>query len=556
MTLSMRPAGSLGLLIECEDLKEVLHTYAALCAAQESHTLHAEQIVPAATTVFVGFHDTAERTGFEAEFSEVLATYLADENAGTAPEESPLVEIPITYNGEDLEYVAQTTHLSIEEVTRRHQAQEYTVAFTGFSPGFAYLVGGDPALHVPRRDTPRTRIPEGSVALAGEFTGIYPRSSPGGWQIIGRTDQLLWDLSRTPPALLQPGSRVRFVEQTTRNQGETMSRRQTATTNLARVTDSDEAVLALTVIDSGLQTLIQDAGRPGYAHLGVGASGAADRIALAEANTLVGNDPGRAVLEIGQGKFSVRAERTLVIAITGAEREITVELRTGTVARDIATAFRIDAGQTLRLSAATSGVRSLLALRGGIDAPTVLGSSSGDTLADLGNRPLQPGDSIYIGDSPAALIAEAENKLPFGQRRELPKKGETLVLRAVPGPRDDWFDHGQLERFFRTTWLVTETGDRVGLRLDGPALLQAKHKRDMQLPSEGVALGAIQIAGDGQPAVFLADHPVTGGYPVIATVLDEDVDLASQVPPGAFITFRRTGDTGSNRSKMAKEHRE
>ncbi len=107
--------------------------------------------------------------------------------------------------------IAQLTGLGVDEVIRRHQRAEYVVAFVGFAPGFGYLVGGDPALRVPRRSTPRTRVPAGSVALAGEFTGVYPREGPGGWQLIGRTEAVLWDLDRQPPALLAPGTRVRFV---------------------------------------------------------------------------------------------------------------------------------------------------------------------------------------------------------------------------------------------------------------------------------------------------------------------------------------------------------
>lgn len=129
-----------------------------------------------------------------------------------ASESSALVQVPVRYDGADLPEIAQLTGMSEAEVVRTHLAGEYVVAFAGFAPGFAYIAGGDPRLQVPRRATPRTRVPAGSVALASEFTGIYPRQGPGGWQLLGHTDMVLWDLNRTPPALLTAGTRVRFIE--------------------------------------------------------------------------------------------------------------------------------------------------------------------------------------------------------------------------------------------------------------------------------------------------------------------------------------------------------
>lgn len=122
------------------------------------------------------------------------------------------VVIPVAYDGADLDEVARLTGLSRREVVAAHTGTSWRVAFGGFAPGFAYLVGGDPRLQVPRRDTPRTSVPAGSVALAGEFSGVYPRESPGGWQLVGRTDRVMWDVDREPPALLAPGATVRFVE--------------------------------------------------------------------------------------------------------------------------------------------------------------------------------------------------------------------------------------------------------------------------------------------------------------------------------------------------------
>ena len=201
--MKVRVAGERGLLVEVEDLATVHRLHAAL---RELDPPGVVELVPAYRTVLIvadpgqaeALDDLAARLpGLELPPAEAVA--------------GETVEIPVRYDGEDLPEVAGLTGLEPEEVVRRHTAPEYTVAFLGFSPGFPYLVGLDPALEVPRRDTPRTSIPAGSVALAGNQTGIYPSASPGGWQLIGHTDVALFDPARDPPALLAPGTRLRFT---------------------------------------------------------------------------------------------------------------------------------------------------------------------------------------------------------------------------------------------------------------------------------------------------------------------------------------------------------
>jgi len=199
----MLAAGHHGLLVECDDLDEVMALHRAVEASRPFGVI---DLVPAARTLLLTFDDTTTR-------ADLCATVArADVAEGVARTHQREVVIPVTYDGGDLDEVAELTGIPVDEVVRRHQAADHVVAFTGFAPGFAYIAGGDPTLHVPRRATPRTRVPTGSVALAGEFTGIYPREGPGGWQLIGRTDADLWDLQRDPPALLTPGTRVRFTE--------------------------------------------------------------------------------------------------------------------------------------------------------------------------------------------------------------------------------------------------------------------------------------------------------------------------------------------------------
>lgn len=201
--LHVLPCGDHAILVELADLEDVLALNAAL---RDHEPAGLVDVVPAAETLLIMFDPgvtSAERLTAD-------LAHLPDERP--AADEPPLVEIPVGYDGPDLDAVAAATGLSAAEVVRRHSGATYTVAFTGFAPGFAYLTGLDPQLVLPRRDNPRTRVPAGSVAIADRYSGVYPRSGPGGWHLLGHTDAVLWDLDRTPPAALLPGTRVRFTD--------------------------------------------------------------------------------------------------------------------------------------------------------------------------------------------------------------------------------------------------------------------------------------------------------------------------------------------------------
>jgi len=188
-------------LVEVGSTAEVRAAYRRLVALQAAGRLPGVvEMVPAARTVLV------EGEGLP-DLAELLSGLAAEPEAGPAS----TVEIPVTYDGPDLAEVAELAGLDRDEVVRRHAAADYTVAFCGFAPGFGYLTGLPSDLHVPRRATPRTAVAAGSVGIAGEFAGVYPRRSPGGWQLLGRTDAVLWDPDRNPPARLSPGTRVRFT---------------------------------------------------------------------------------------------------------------------------------------------------------------------------------------------------------------------------------------------------------------------------------------------------------------------------------------------------------
>ena len=192
-----------GVLVEVADLAQVI----ALGAALKADPLPGvTDVVPAARTVLLRLDPGADPFAIAAAVIEIPLAVEVGQSAGET------ITIPVHYDGEDLDDIAELTGLSPREVVRAHTEATWTVAFCGFAPGFGYMVGDDPRLKVPRRGEARTRVPKGSVALAGEFTGVYPRVSPGGWQLLGRTDAVTWDLERDPPGILRPGVRVRFEE--------------------------------------------------------------------------------------------------------------------------------------------------------------------------------------------------------------------------------------------------------------------------------------------------------------------------------------------------------
>lgn len=521
MKLTMRflPVSLNALLVELSSLEETLALSASLAAKPVRGIT---ETIPAARTILIRFQP--ERLSARA-LAGVIVTH--DLETPRAPSAN-LVEIPTHYDGEDLAEVARLTGLSVDEVIRRHTQSEFTVAFCGFAPGFAYLVGGDPALHVPRRQTPRTRIAPGSVALAGAFSGVYPRASPGGWQIIGATPLKMWDLARDPPALLQPGTRVRFTEIS----------RDSAAVAPDRMPDAPARAMegqpCFKVLGSTLPALFQDAGRPGLAKIGVSVSGAADQGALALANRAAGNPAGAAGLEITLGGFSFETTSRAVVAFAGAPCSLSVRKPSGIdVDAAYAKPIALEPGDVVTLGYPMRGVRTYLAVRGGFDVPPVLGSASRDTLAAIGPEPVVAGAALALRQPRKAAKTTRLPKAPAG---ELPRGGEIVVLDVVLGPRTDWFTTDALALLEEQLWAVTPRSSRVGIRLQGEQPLERKNAAE--LPSEATVKGAVQVPHDGQPVLFLADHPLTGGYPVIGAIADYHLDLAGQIPINAKVRFR------------------
>ncbi|HST17934.1 MAG TPA: biotin-dependent carboxyltransferase family protein [Gaiellaceae bacterium] len=262
------------------------------------------------------------------------------------------------------------------------------------------------------------------------------------------------------------------------------------------------------VVDPGPLATVQDHGRPGLAHLGVSGSGAADRRALDRGNSLVGNAAGAAALECTLAGPRLRFLAPAVVALTGVEER---------------GPFEAKAGDQLDIGSYARGVRLYVCVRGGIDVEPVLGSRSADLMSGIGPPPVRAGDVLRIGNQTGAP-AEPE---PYGIPAE-PR------LRVSPGPRADWFVAGALGALAASQWRVRPDSNRVGIRLDGPPLRWA---REGELESEGVVAGALQVPPSGLPILLGADHPTTGGYPVLAVVAADDLWLAGQLRPGDIVRF-------------------
>ncbi|MFF7633306.1 biotin-dependent carboxyltransferase family protein [Kitasatospora sp. NPDC008050] len=281
--------------------------------------------------------------------------------------------------------------------------------------------------------------------------------------------------------------------------------------------------MSLTMVRPGLLTTVQDLGRPGHAHLGVPRSGALDPSAHRLANLLVGNPEQAATLETTLLGCAVRVHRPVVAAVTGAPCAVRVDGRPAAWGAPL----RLGAGALLEAGAATRGLRSYLAFAGGIGTEPVLGSRATDLLSGLGPAPLAVEDVLPLGDGPTGPPPAAD-VVPWAA------PPERLVLPLRLGPREDWFTAAALTTLAASDYHVSPASNRIGLRLAGPVLERAVQR---ELPSEGMVLGAVQVPPDGRPVVFLADHPTTGGYPVIGVVPEGALAAVAQAPPGTPVRF-------------------
>ncbi len=506
-------------------------------------------IVPAYASVGV-FYTPEEILTRQGELPwRVVGEWIERHLEGKAPKASWAVRggrshvVPVCYGGEsgpDLEAVAKATKLSAAEVVKLHAGATYQVAAVGFTPGFPYLWGMPEKLAVERRGTPRVRVPAGSVGIGGGQTGIYPRETPGGWHVIGRTTLDLFNPLRTAaPALFAAGDTVKFkaVEKLEAPVGAKASGR-TGSAPARRG-------VGMEVIKPGTLTTVQDLGRTGLGAQGVGRGGALDPWAAVVANLAVGNAPEAPVLECTYVGPVLRFTAATVIAVSGAEVNA---VRGG---RPIL----VKAGETVDFSAFARGARLYIAVAGGVRAEKVLGGAGTLVGAGFGGfegRALREGDRIACG-------GRADGRTPAGETWHLappvlPRaKRETVEVRLVPGP--DWArifkrmgPGGAVRAVEARRFQLSSKSDRMGLRLTGeqPFLVPGGG----ETWSRPVVPGTVQLPPDGMPIVLMGEGQTIGGYAQLGQVASLDLAKLAQARPGAEIVFRVTDLTTAQHARM------
>jgi len=436
-----------------------------------------------------------------------------------------VIPIPTVYGGAygpDLAGVAAEAGLSESQVVELHTGHEYRVYMLGFFPGFPYMGTLPPPLRVARLASPRTRVPVRSVAIAGQQTGVYPTESPGGWRLIGRTPVRIYDPSRERPFLLDAGDRVRYVA--------------ISAAQYERRAPADESAPPpipsarpdLVVEHGGLMTTVQDLGRPGYRHFGVPQSGAMDPLALHVTNLVLGNSPDAAGLEFTFPGPRLIAVRRTTVALGGADLAPAVNGRPV----PLWSACVLGEGDVLSFAAPRAGQWGYLVVPGGLDVPVELGSRATYVRGGLGGY---GGRRFRAGDCLAALRRAPASSLRVPPS-QAPRTGGDAEVRVVLGPQDGYFTDDAVEAFLGEGYRLSLEVDRAGYRLDGPRL---PHRAAVELLSDGILPGAIQVPAGGQPIVIMPDGPTTGGYPKIAAVVRPDLRALAQLRRGETLRFRR-----------------
>lgn len=432
------------------------------------------------------------------------------------------VRIPVRYGGEqgpDLERLARGLGASPREFARLHQGASYRVAFIGFAPGFPYLTGLPEPLRSPRLSSPRPRVPSGSVGIGGEYTGVYPSSTPGGWNLIGNAPIRLFDPNApkaAPPSLLLPGDRVAFEE----IGEEEFARLRVQLDEKRPPAPAPVGSPVLRLLSAGLCTSVQGPARHGLASSGVPSGGAMDPAALRRGNRALKNRPEAAALEVTLQGPQLEFLEPARICISGSEADAALN------GRPISIGQVVDAGRGDRLAIGSlrGGVRAYLCISGGFADPAALG----EPLHRLGR-----GDALYLAElgeaAPSAIEPSDDPEI------RLPAAGSQM-LRVVLGPQADRFSDAGQAAFFSNEYRVSPQSDRRGVRLEGPPVELCG---PADIAPEGTAAGAIQVPSNGLPIILGPDRPVTGGYAKIATVIGADLTRVAQARPGTPIRFRR-----------------
>jgi KipI family sensor histidine kinase inhibitor len=537
----IRPLGDAALLIGVEDATSAR---ALVHAIEESGVAGLRDVVGGLATVMVSFDpelDAQDPDALLAVVRDLVGLPGGSETAPAPP--GKLLTVPTVFDGPDLREVADAAGCSPEAVVDLVTSRLLTVAVVGFSPGFAYLAGlAEELSHIARRPRPRPVVPAGSVALANGHAAIYPTASPGGWQLIGRTEEKLFTPDEAPFARLAPGDQVRFTVASGSGSAPAPAR---PPVDPGDPSPSDGGVPVFVVEQPGLRTVLQDGGRRGMAAIGVPTAGPADPTSFSLANRLVGNSPEACALEVTAQGPALRCLSPTFVAVVGGSPDVRVGGRSAPPGQVIPVA----PGQTVEIGLVRRGLRTYLAVAGGLVGPRVLGSSATDVLSGFGPGPIAAGQRMAAGPLSLPLGDHLADDVMTGPRGEMP-----LEVRVLPGPHPERFAPGAFESLAERRFSVEEQSNRVGLRLrpadQGPSLAAAD--TGAALDSQGMVVGAIQGPPDGEPVVLLPDHATLGGYPVIAVVASVDHGLLGQCAPGATLSLRPVTIDGARRDLVTR----
>lgn len=481
-------------------LDEAVNARVHALARSVLHTPHAAltDIIPGYSTLYLEYDSCLAD---ERELRRWLGTRPTDKT----PQAGTTVRLKVRYDGPDLETVAQRTGLSVAEVVARHSARPYNVYAVGFTPGLAFMGALEPALHVPRRSAPRPRVDAGTVAIANAQTTVYPVASPGGWQLLGRVHEPVYDPLADTPLLLQAGDRVQFVASREDPPAHTLKTRE--------LLPPEPHTPFLRVQEAGLLDLVVDGGRFRAGRFGFARSGPLDAASAARANRLVGNSPGAPLLELNLGGGLYEVVTPGVVALCGGGLEPV--LNGSPCPLDVS--FAVDRGDRLWFRPAARGSRAYLAVAGSLEVQTFRGSASPDLRGRIG-RALASGDVLGV-----AQTLQVRPGRTFG-----PYTGPGSPLRLIPGPQASAEALGALTR---QTFSVGRA-DRMGLQLLGGEVPGG------EVVSEAVPIGSVQVPPGGTPLLLLQDRGTLGGYSKPAVLHPADLPRAAQLRPGESVRFR------------------
>jgi KipI family sensor histidine kinase inhibitor len=422
------------------------------------------------------------------------------------------VLVPTRYDGEDLGYISAQTGLSIAEVIQKHSQANYRVYTIGFAPGQPLMGTLDPALYLPRRATPRKRVPANAVAVAVAQTCIYPLPTPGGWHLLGTALERAYDPHREQPFLFRPGDSVRFVP----SEGDTPK-----DVEALGLLPHDPHTPVFKVEEAGLQDLIVDGGRFFAARFGLARSGFLDARSAKIANTVAGNKANEALLELTLTGPVLSVLCDSVIGFAGFGMCCLVDDEEIPVAMSVV----VRKGQRISFRTMTQGSRAYLAVAGGFEVQTFRNSISPDIQGKIG-RALQVGDVLGVKTAQKARAGFSV------YHRVLSKK---TTVRLLPGPQANV---EALEALSLKPFVVRSL-DRMGVRLEGNKVPHG------EVISEPTPLGAVQITNNGDPIILLHDRGGIGGYAKPAVIHPLDLPLVAQLRPGQVVKFIVPRETGA-----------